>query len=52
MGRSQPRRKTEEAGLEESILGRNNSLSKGLGAGKASSSSVLSWEGWETSGKE
>lgn len=41
----------EEVGLAESIPGRNDSISKGPGTGKASCSSVLSWEGCETSGK-
>lgn len=45
MRRSWSCRKIEEGRLEESVLGRNNSISKGPGAGKASSVSVLSWEG-------
>ena len=51
MRRSQACGKIGEAGLQESILGRNNSISKGPGAGKASSGSVLSGEGYEISGK-
>lgn len=50
MRRSQPCGKIEFE-LEERMLGRNNSISKGPGAGKASGGSVLSWEGCETSGK-
>lgn len=51
MRRRQPCRKIEEAGLEESILGSNNSISKGPGAGKVSGGSTLSWKGCETCGK-
>lgn len=50
MRRSQPCGKIEVE-PEESILGRNNSISKGPGTGNASSGSVRGWEGCETSGK-
>lgn len=52
MRRSQSCRKIEEAGLQENFVGRNNSISKGPGAGKASSVSVLSWEGCKTSRRD
>lgn len=51
MRSGQPCRKIEEGGLEKHVLGRNNSISKGPGAGKAAGVSMLSREVSETSGK-